>query len=69
MHMACQAPESLDEDMDEDAEIADDCSMHDLSSWRVTIPRIGARPDPDNPRKQYFVFIIDVRRVDVREGR
>ncbi|CAG2204229.1 SNX14 [Mytilus edulis] len=36
----------------------------DLSTWRVSIPRIGARPDPDNPRKQYFVFIIDIRRVD-----
>ncbi|GFR71743.1 sorting nexin-14 [Elysia marginata] len=61
------APESMDEDMDDETGCADDCSMHDLSSWRVTIPRIGARPDPDNPRKQYFVFIIDVRRVDVRE--
>ncbi|KAK3774463.1 hypothetical protein RRG08_000416 [Elysia crispata] len=60
-------PESLDEDMDEDTDCPDDCSLHDLTSWRVTIPRIGARPDPDNPRKQYFVFIIDVRRVDVRE--
>lgn len=37
----------------------------DLSTWRVTIPRIGARPDPENPKKQFFVFIIDVRRVDV----
>ncbi|XP_076459987.1 sorting nexin-14-like isoform X3 [Babylonia areolata] len=41
---------------------------HDLSSWRVTIPRTGVRPDPDNPRKHYYVFIIDVRRVDVQEG-
>lgn len=43
-------------------------AVHDLSSWRVTIPRTGARPDPENFRKQYYVFIIDVRRVDVQEG-
>ncbi|KAL3842670.1 hypothetical protein ACJMK2_020660 [Sinanodonta woodiana] len=44
--------------------------LHDLSTWRITIPRIGARPEPDNPHKQYYVFIIDVRRVDMAtEGR
>lgn len=43
-------------------------ALHDLSSWRVTVPRTGARPDLDNIRKQYYVFIIDVRRVDVQEG-
>ncbi|KAK7112643.1 sorting nexin-14-like isoform X2 [Littorina saxatilis] len=42
-------------------------AAHDLSSWRVTIPRTGARPDPDNIRKYYYVFIVDVRRVDVPE--
>ncbi|GAB1606612.1 sorting nexin-14-like isoform X2 [Argonauta hians] len=42
-----------------------DCPLHDLSTWRITIPRIGGRPDPDNIRKLYFVFIIDVHRVDV----
>ncbi|XP_055877847.1 sorting nexin-14-like isoform X3 [Biomphalaria glabrata] len=52
----------------EDSSLDCDHSMHDLSSWRVTIPRIGARPDPENPRKQYFVFIIDIRRLDVEEG-
>ncbi|GFO18602.1 sorting nexin-14 [Plakobranchus ocellatus] len=65
------APVSMEEDLEDDphcGQESGDCSLHDLSSWRVTIPRIGARPDPDNPRKQYFVFIIDVRRVDVREG-
>ncbi|OWF54898.1 sorting nexin-14-like isoform X2 [Mizuhopecten yessoensis] len=40
-------------------------TLPDLSTWRVTIPRIGARPDPENNKKQYFVFIIDVRRVDL----
>ncbi|XP_025108729.1 sorting nexin-14-like isoform X2 [Pomacea canaliculata] len=43
-------------------------ALHDLSSWRVTVPRTGARPDLENIRKQYYVFIIDVRRVDVQEG-
>lgn len=42
--------------------------VRDLSSWRVTIPRTGARPDPDNLHKQYYVFIIDIRRLDVIEG-
>ena len=32
-------------------------AVHDLSSWRVTIPRTGARPDPENFRKQYCVII------------
>ncbi|ESO84230.1 hypothetical protein LOTGIDRAFT_184319 [Lottia gigantea] len=41
---------------------------HDLSTWRVTIPMIGARPDPENMKKQYFVFIIDVARVDIPDG-
>ncbi|KAL8561662.1 hypothetical protein ACOMHN_001394 [Nucella lapillus] len=45
-----------------------DREAHDLSSWRVTIPRTGVRPDQDNIRKHYHVFIIDVRRVDVQEG-
>jgi hypothetical protein len=44
-------------------------TARNLSSWRVTIPRTGARPDPDNIRRQYYVFIIDVRRLDVMEGR
>ncbi|CAL1530450.1 unnamed protein product [Lymnaea stagnalis] len=58
---------SIEEDLVDT--IADcDQSLHDLTSWRVTIPRIGARPDPENPRKQYFVFIIDIRRLDVEEG-
>ncbi|XP_052800556.1 sorting nexin-14-like [Mya arenaria] len=43
---------------------------HDLSTWRVTIPRLGNRPDPENNKKSFFVFIVDVRRVDVPdEGR
>ncbi|XP_059174499.1 sorting nexin-14-like isoform X2 [Physella acuta] len=58
---------SIEEELEETL-TSGDHSMHDLSSWRVTIPRIGARPDPENPRKQYFVFIIDIRRLDIEEG-
>ena len=36
----------------------------DLSTWRVSIPRTGAISDLDNLKKQYFVFTIDIRRVD-----
>lgn len=58
---------SLDDEIPES--LAVDGTFHefsppDLSTWRVSIPRIGARPDPENPKKQYFVFIIDIRRVD-----
>lgn len=42
---------------------------HDLSTWRVTIPKLGARPDPENPKKQHFVFIVEVRRVDMSDER
>ncbi|KAL5007355.1 hypothetical protein ScPMuIL_016161 [Solemya velum] len=41
--------------------------VHDLSSWRVTIPRIGARCEIENPKKEYFVFIVDIKRIDVSE--
>ncbi|XP_046344151.1 sorting nexin-14-like isoform X1 [Haliotis rufescens] len=58
---------NVDEEMDDPLDLPDP-PKHDLSTWRVTVPRIGARPDPDNPKKQFFVFIIDVRRVDVPEG-
>ena len=65
-----QSNSSLEEDNTmEDLELTiENFQPHDLSSWRVTIPRIGARPDPENPKKQFFVFIIDVRRVDVAAG-
>jgi hypothetical protein len=42
---------------------------HDLTTWRVTIPRLGARPDPENPKKQFFVFIVEIRRLDVTDGK
>ncbi|XP_055997437.1 sorting nexin-14-like isoform X2 [Ostrea edulis] len=62
---------SLDDEISDsvigDGELPDftEINIPDLSTWRVSIPRIGARPDPDNMRKQFFVFIIDVRRVDM----
>jgi len=40
----------------------------DLSAWRVTIPKIRRKPEPDNPRKDVLVFCIQVHRVDVTEG-
>jgi len=47
----------------------DDEPMRDLSAWRVTIPRIMSKRDAENLRKQIFVFCIDIRRVDVVEGK
>lgn len=64
---------SLDDEISEsvisDGELPDftQITIPDLSTWRVSIPRIGARPDPDNFKKQFFVFIIDIRRVDISE--
>lgn len=46
----------------------DDGPLRDLSAWRVTIPEILPKPDPDNQRKSIFYFVIDVRRVDVLES-
>ncbi|KAL4225712.1 Sorting nexin-14 [Mactra antiquata] len=58
---------SLDDDtsLDDIESTIEQFQPHDLSTWRVTIPRLGARPDPENPKKQYFVFIVDIKRVDV----
>ena len=66
---AFQSTSSLEDNISEDSvEIYHHFEPPDLSTWRVTIPRIGARPDPENPKKQFFVFIIDVRRVDMSNG-
>ena len=65
-----QSTSSLEDNISEDSvEIYHHFEPPDLSTWRVTIPRIGARPDPENPKKQFFVFIIDVRRVDMSNGK
>jgi len=47
-------------------EISD--KLCDLTAWRVTIPKIRAKPEPDNQRKHLFVFCIEVHRVDITEG-
>eukprot|EP00057_Strongylocentrotus_purpuratus_P010162 XP_011664636.1 PREDICTED: sorting nexin-14 [Strongylocentrotus purpuratus] len=39
--------------------------QHDLSAWRVSIPGVGMKMEGG---KEGFVFIIDIQRVDVREG-
>ncbi|XP_038048317.1 sorting nexin-14-like [Patiria miniata] len=39
--------------------------IHDMSAWRVSIPRIDARLDGT---KDYCVYVIDVQRIDVKEG-
>jgi len=62
--MLCQMDELDDVAIDE---MSSD-RLCDLSAWRVTIPKIRAKPEPDNPRKQMFIFCIEVRRVDITEG-
>ena len=42
--------------------------LHDLSAWRVTVPELIAAPEPDNPRRSYAAFLVEVRRVDVLES-
>ncbi|CAG0904547.1 unnamed protein product [Cyprideis torosa] len=41
-------------------------TFRDLSAWRVSIPTVEPRFDSTNGQR-YFVFILDVRRVDVSE--
>ncbi|ELT98993.1 hypothetical protein CAPTEDRAFT_203562 [Capitella teleta] len=45
----------------------DDSLLRDLSAWRVTIPALVAKPDPDYPKRHLHSFVVDVRRVDVLE--
>lgn len=42
--------------------------LRDLSAWRVSIPQIVPKPDPENNRKNIFVFEIEIRRIDVLEN-
>ncbi len=37
-------------------------NLHDLSAWRVTIPAIASKPELENPRKNYYTFVIDLNR-------
>ena len=36
--------------------------LHDLSAWRVTIPAIASKPELENPRKNFYTYVIDVNR-------
>ena len=56
-----------DLDDDQSDELSAD-NLCDLSAWRVSIPKIRAKPELDNPRKHVFVFCIEVHRVDITEG-
>ena len=46
----------------------DSVTWPDLSSWRVAIPRVMARFDVGSPGRRCFVYIVDVRRLDVQQG-
>ena len=63
--MCLQLASSVEE---EDSDGDPSSPVHDLSAWRVTVPMIGARPDPENIKRQFFVFIIEVGRADMLEG-
>ena len=54
----------LSEIEDPDDSINKDAEVRDLSAWRVTIPRLEPRNDPQTG-KACFVFIIQVQRIDV----
>merc|ERR1719206_1400040 len=41
-----------------------DSEVRDLSAWRVTLPRLEPRNDPQSG-KAFFVFIIQVQRIDM----
>ncbi|KAK2154419.1 hypothetical protein LSH36_269g07049 [Paralvinella palmiformis] len=48
--------------------LRDDRPLKDLSAWRVTIPEILTKSDPDNPKREIHYFVVEVRRVDVLEN-
>merc|ERR1719317_1312219 len=41
-----------------------DSEVRDLSAWRITLPRLEPRNDPQSG-KAFFVFIIQVQRIDM----
>jgi len=51
-----------------DDDIIRDVDCRDLSAWRVTVPRIEPRNDP-NTGKSCFVFIVQVQRIDVTSSK
>ncbi|KAI8494711.1 Sorting nexin-14 [Branchiostoma belcheri] len=55
--------EPYEEDIED--EIESEFIPKDLSAWRVAIPRAESRYENG---KQYYVYIISVQRIDIREG-
>jgi len=51
-----------------DDDIIRDVDCRDLSAWRVTVPRLEPRNDP-NTGKSCFVFIVQVQRIDVTSSK
>lgn len=51
-------------EMDDSEENSKDSEVRDLSAWRVTLPRLEPRNDPQSG-KAFFVFIIQVQRIDM----
>jgi len=51
-----------------DDDVIRDVDCRDLSAWRVTVPRIEPRNDP-NTGKSCFVFIVQVQRIDVTSSK
>ena len=47
-------------EMDDSEENSKDSEVRDLSAWRVTLPRLEPRNDPQSG-KAFFVFIIQVK--------
>ena len=44
-----------------------DFPLRDLSAWRVRIPYVEQRLEPDSNKKMNFFFIIEVSRLDVQQ--
>ena len=45
-----------------------DGPLRDLSAWRVMVPEVLVKAEPENPNRCYYTYLVDVRRVDVIEG-
>lgn len=52
-------------DIDPNDVYMDDPISRDLSAWRVSIPRVESRHDVNH--KTFYVFMIDVQRIDVSD--
>ncbi|CAG0881958.1 unnamed protein product [Darwinula stevensoni] len=56
----------LDDDISLEDELPDSITTRDLSAWRVSVPSVDERLDFSH--KSFFVYIIDVRRIDIKDG-